>query len=207
MRSRVRGTAGRSAMTSERSAAAWRCAAIAVAVVAIEILCRVRVIPPLTMPPPSAIVVDLWAILLAGKANAAIAAFLAERLGVPRGAITLERGDSSRKKLFRVRGAARDARRSRAGFVDLAAGAMREAIAATGASGPAAERAIADNRFKLVINGESRRGGSDAEVRELFDLLYVNNLLLPVADQHAQLKKHHQHVFLLLQHLLRLKLE
>ena len=34
----------------------------------------------------------------------------------------------------------------------------------------AGARAIADNRFKLVINGESRRGGSGAEVRELFDL-------------------------------------
>ena len=39
-----------------------------------------------------------------GKANAALVAFLARALGVPRGAVTLKAGLSSRTKQVRVRG-------------------------------------------------------------------------------------------------------
>ena len=39
-----------------------------------------------------------------GRANEAIIAFLADRFGVARSAVSLERGDSARRKLFRIRG-------------------------------------------------------------------------------------------------------
>jgi len=37
-----------------------------------------------------------------GKANAAIIAFIAERLGLAKNAVTVERGGSSRRKLVRA---------------------------------------------------------------------------------------------------------
>ncbi len=39
-----------------------------------------------------------------GRANEALIEFLADRLGLPRRAITLERGDTSRQKLLRIEG-------------------------------------------------------------------------------------------------------
>jgi uncharacterized protein (TIGR00251 family) len=39
-----------------------------------------------------------------GKANEALVKFLAERLDVPKSAVTLTHGQSGRKKLFEVRG-------------------------------------------------------------------------------------------------------
>ena len=39
-----------------------------------------------------------------GKANAALLAFLAERLGLPRSAVTLKSGQTSRRKVVRVDG-------------------------------------------------------------------------------------------------------
>ena len=39
-----------------------------------------------------------------GRANDALCAFLAEHLGVPRRAITVLRGDTSRQKLIRIEG-------------------------------------------------------------------------------------------------------
>ena len=41
---------------------------------------------------------------LDGRANAALCEFLADRLGLPRRAVGLERGDSARLKLVRVEG-------------------------------------------------------------------------------------------------------
>lgn len=38
-----------------------------------------------------------------GRANAALIAFISERLGVPRSAIRIERGESSRDKILSVR--------------------------------------------------------------------------------------------------------
>lgn len=43
-----------------------------------------------------------------GEANDAVIRFLAEKLGVPRSAVTLERGASSRAKTVRVAGVAAD---------------------------------------------------------------------------------------------------
>jgi uncharacterized protein (TIGR00251 family) len=39
-----------------------------------------------------------------GRANAALCAFIAERAGVPRASVTVERGESSRDKVIRVEG-------------------------------------------------------------------------------------------------------
>ena len=41
-----------------------------------------------------------------GKANAALLAFIAERLGVPKSAVTLKSGQTSRRKVVEVAGAA-----------------------------------------------------------------------------------------------------
>lgn len=43
-----------------------------------------------------------------GRANGALCEFLAERLGLPRGAVSLVRGESSRRKRVRVTGLAGD---------------------------------------------------------------------------------------------------
>jgi uncharacterized protein len=40
-----------------------------------------------------------------GKANAALLAFIAERLGVPKSAVTLKSGQTSRRKVVEVEGA------------------------------------------------------------------------------------------------------
>ena len=76
----------------------------------------------------------LVADLMAGAAEKAM---LLERVRRAEAAATDATADLDRQLQ-----AARDARRSRAGFVDLAAAAMRDAIAATGAHGPAAEHAL-----------------------------------------------------------------
>jgi NitT/TauT family transport system permease protein len=55
-----------------KRATIYRSIAIALAVLALELLCRAGLIAHLTMPPPSEIVRDLWAILVAGSMNAAI---------------------------------------------------------------------------------------------------------------------------------------
>lgn len=46
-----------------------------------------------------------------GKANAALQAFVAERLGVGRAAVTLKSGQTSRRKVLAVAGAPADAER------------------------------------------------------------------------------------------------
>jgi uncharacterized protein (TIGR00251 family) len=52
----------------------------------------------------AALKVKVHAPALNGRANDALLAFLAETLGVPRGAVTLVRGDKSRHKAVRVGG-------------------------------------------------------------------------------------------------------
>ena len=51
-----------------------------------------------------ALVIRVAAPPVDGKANAALCAFLAERLGVPKSAVSVVRGQSSRDKLVRVEG-------------------------------------------------------------------------------------------------------
>ena len=46
-----------------------------------------------------------------GKANAALLAFIAERLGVPKSAVTLKSGQASRRKVVEVEGATVEAGR------------------------------------------------------------------------------------------------
>ena len=46
-----------------------------------------------------------------GKANAALLAFIAERLGVPKSAVTLKSGQASRRKVVEVEGASAEAAR------------------------------------------------------------------------------------------------
>lgn len=43
-----------------------------------------------------------------GRANDALCAFLAAQLGLPRGAVTVRRGDSSRQKLVAIAGLSRE---------------------------------------------------------------------------------------------------
>jgi NitT/TauT family transport system permease protein len=50
----------------------YRLLAVLLPLVMLEILCRSHVIPPLTLPPPSQIVMGLWEILAHGTFNAAI---------------------------------------------------------------------------------------------------------------------------------------
>lgn len=66
----------------------------------------------------SAIKIKLHAPPVDGRANAALVEFLAETLGVPRGAVALVRGETSRQKRVRVTGltqAEAEARLLRAG--------------------------------------------------------------------------------------------
>jgi uncharacterized protein (TIGR00251 family) len=51
-----------------------------------------------------AIVIRLTAPPVDGKANAALCAFVAERAGVPRSAVSIVRGQTSRDKVVRVAG-------------------------------------------------------------------------------------------------------
>ena len=51
-----------------------------------------------------ALKVKIHAPALDGRANDALAEFLAERLGLPRRAVTLVRGDKSRHKVVRIDG-------------------------------------------------------------------------------------------------------
>lgn len=48
-----------------------------------------------------------------GRANAAVCAFLAEQLGLPRRAVTLQRGDASRRKVAHIAGLGAAAVRAR----------------------------------------------------------------------------------------------
>jgi NitT/TauT family transport system permease protein len=73
----------------------YRLLAILLPLTVLEILCRDRIIPPLTLPAPSLIVQDLWSVLKSGAFNAAIgktltnvglAILLAVTLGVAAGA-------------------------------------------------------------------------------------------------------------------------
>lgn len=63
----------------------------------------------------TAVKIKLRAPPVDGKANDALVEFLAEKLGVPRRAVTLERGDTSRQKLLRIDGLDLAAVRARLG--------------------------------------------------------------------------------------------
>ena len=52
----------------------------------------------------SALKVKIHAPPVAGRANAALCEFLADTLGLPRRAVTLANGDTSRQKLVRITG-------------------------------------------------------------------------------------------------------
>jgi NitT/TauT family transport system permease protein len=73
----------------------YRLLAVLLPLTVLEILCRDRIIPPLTLPAPSLIVQDLWSVLKSGAFNAAIgktltnvalAILLAVTLGIAAGA-------------------------------------------------------------------------------------------------------------------------
>ncbi len=51
-----------------------------------------------------------------GEANAALVRFLAKRLGVPRGAVTVVRGQTGRRKTLRIEGLSAEVVRERLGF-------------------------------------------------------------------------------------------
>ena len=63
-----------------------------------------------------ALKVKVRAPALDGRANDALLAFLAEKLGVPRRTVTLVRGDRSRQKVVRVDGLDRPAVKQRLGL-------------------------------------------------------------------------------------------
>lgn len=58
-----------------------------------------------------AVVIRVSAPPVEGRANAAVCRLVAERAGVPRGAVTVERGAGGRDKLLRVEGIEPDALR------------------------------------------------------------------------------------------------
>ena len=73
----------------------YRLLAVLLPLAGLEILCRDRIIPPLTLPAPSLIVQDLWSVLKSGAFNAAIgktltnvglAILLAVTIGIAAGA-------------------------------------------------------------------------------------------------------------------------
>lgn len=61
----------------------------------------------------SALKVKVHAPALEGRANDALCEFLAERLGLPKRAVTLLRGDKSRQKIVRIDGLDEAALRTR----------------------------------------------------------------------------------------------
>ncbi len=63
----------------------------------------------------TAVKIKLRAPPVEGRANEALVEFLAEHLGLPRRAIALERGDTSRQKLLRIDGLDLPAVRARLG--------------------------------------------------------------------------------------------
>jgi len=82
---------------------------------------RIRVLPnaradEIAGERAGAVKVRLRAPAVEGKANAALVAFLATALQVPRRAVTLERGMKSREKLVRVEGVEEDEIRRRLRF-------------------------------------------------------------------------------------------
>jgi uncharacterized protein len=66
----------------------------------------------------TALKVKIHAPALDGRANAALTAFLADRLGLPRRAVTLMRGDRSRQKLVHLSGLTLDQARAILGGPD-----------------------------------------------------------------------------------------
>ncbi len=52
----------------------------------------------------NAVKIKLRAPPVEGRANEALIVFLAEKLGLPRRAVSVERGDTSRQKLLRIEG-------------------------------------------------------------------------------------------------------
>ncbi|MBA3848771.1 MAG: hypothetical protein C0502_02090 [Opitutus sp.] len=62
-----------------------------------------------------ALKVKVQAPALAGRANDALCGFLADKLGLPRRAVTLLRGDKSRRKAVRIAGLALDEAKRRLG--------------------------------------------------------------------------------------------
>lgn len=64
----------------------------------------------------AAVKIKLRAPPVDGRANGALLEFLAERLDLPRRAVTLERGESSRQKLVRIEGLDLAAVRARLGL-------------------------------------------------------------------------------------------
>lgn len=64
----------------------------------------------------AAVKIKLRAPPVEGRANAALRAFLAERLGLARSAVTLERGETARHKLVRLDGVERSAVLARLGL-------------------------------------------------------------------------------------------
>ena len=63
----------------------------------------------------AALKVKVHAPALEGRANDELCGFIADRLGLPRRAVTLLRGDKSRQKVVRVEGLALDEARRRLG--------------------------------------------------------------------------------------------
>jgi uncharacterized protein (TIGR00251 family) len=59
-----------------------------------------------------AVVIRIAAPPVDGKANAALCRLVADRAGVPKGAVTVVRGESGRDKLVRVEGVSLDAVRA-----------------------------------------------------------------------------------------------
>jgi NitT/TauT family transport system permease protein len=85
----------------------YRALAVLLAFAVLELLCRSHVIPPLTLPPPSLIALELWRIMRQGTFNAAIlktlanvgvAIALAVTVGTAMGA-ALHRSHTARKLL------------------------------------------------------------------------------------------------------------
>jgi hypothetical protein len=73
-----------------------------------DVLLAVRVQPrasrnQLRFQPPDRIILRLTAPPVEGAANAAVCAFLAERLGVAKSRVVLVRGETAREKLIRIR--------------------------------------------------------------------------------------------------------
>lgn len=62
-----------------------------------------------------ALVIRVAAPPVDGKANAALCRFLAERAGVPKGAVSVVRGEGARDKVVRVDGVSADALRAALG--------------------------------------------------------------------------------------------
>ena len=87
-----------------------------------------------------AVKIKLRAPAVKRKANAALICFLAERLELPRHAIVLERGHTSRDKVIRINGLAEDDVRCLLGVVSMEGGAPAKPHPITPARGRGAPR-------------------------------------------------------------------